>query len=132
MKKFLTAILAVLYITTSTGATIHMHYCMGKLADWGLGDKESKSCAKCGMKTTAKKDKGCCRDEHKFVKNNSDQKVSEASFQMGQQLAVTLPVSFIEIPSIDFHSITEENPSSNAPPISGNTAIYIRNCNFRL
>ena len=88
MKKFLTAILAVLYITTSTGATIHMHYCMGKMSDWSLDSKDSKSCGKCGMKTSTKKGKGCCHDEHKFVKNNSDQKVSEASFQVGQQSAL--------------------------------------------
>ena len=47
MKKFITAILAVLYLGTSSGATIHMHYCMGKLADWGLGHKNSKTCGQC-------------------------------------------------------------------------------------
>jgi hypothetical protein len=40
MKKFITAILAVLYLGTSSGATIHMHYCMGKLAEWGLGHQK--------------------------------------------------------------------------------------------
>ena len=49
MKKFITAILAVLYLGTSSGATIHMHYCMGKLADWGLGHQNSKTCGNCGM-----------------------------------------------------------------------------------
>ena len=55
MKKFLTSILAFLYLSTSMGATIHLHYCMGKLASWGLIDHERKNCAQCGMikKTSA-------------------------------------------------------------------------------
>ncbi len=131
MKKILTAILAVLYITTSTGATIHLHYCMGKLAKWEIVEKDSKRCAICGMKIT-EKNKGCCKDEHKFVKNNSDQKVTEASLHIAHTIALALPVSFIEISNLDFHSITEENPFSNAPPISSSPAIFLRNCNFRL
>ena len=67
MKKFVTAILAVLYLGTSTGATVHMHYCMGKLADWGLGHNKSKTCGNCGMEKSEEKDNGCCKDEHKFV-----------------------------------------------------------------
>lgn len=68
MKRFAAAILAVLYISTSAGATVHLHYCMGKLADWSLGQKESKTCGNCGMKTNEAKEKGCCNDENKFLK----------------------------------------------------------------
>lgn len=49
MKKFLVAILALLYLTTSTGATVHMHYCMGKLIDWGFTHSKKDSCENCGM-----------------------------------------------------------------------------------
>ena len=58
MKKFVAVILALVYIGTSTGANIHMHYCMGKLADWGLGDNKSKTCSKCGMEKSDEKDNG--------------------------------------------------------------------------
>jgi len=117
---------------TSVGATIHMHYCMGKLAEWGFGQKDSKNCDKCGMEQTVKYDSGCCKDENKYIKNNSDQKHTETAFQMAQQLAVALPVSFIEIPDADFPSITEENPISHAPPRNSAIAVYIRNCVFRI
>jgi hypothetical protein len=50
MKKLIVAILSLLYICTSTGATVHMHYCMGKLADWDFGHNTSKTCSGCGMK----------------------------------------------------------------------------------
>ena len=64
MKKAVVAILACLYLLVSTGATIHTHYCMGKLVDWGLSTKSTGKCSKCGMvKTKADTDKGCCNDD---------------------------------------------------------------------
>jgi hypothetical protein len=130
MKKFIVAILALVYITTSTGATLHMHYCMGQLADWGLGQNKSKTCGKCGMDKSEEKDNGCCKDEFKLVKNDTDQKASEAGFKLIQLITVALPVSFVEIPSVNFPSVTEENPISHAPPRTGGVAVYIRNCVF--
>jgi hypothetical protein len=130
MKKILAAILAVIYLGTSTGATVHMHYCMGKLADWGLGHNKSKTCGECGMEKSEEKDNGCCKDEHKFVKNDGDQKIAEAGFQMMQLASVALPVSFVEIPDNNFSSVTEENPISHAPPRSTGVAVYILNRTF--
>jgi len=130
MKKFFTFILALLYITTSVGATVHVHYCMGKLAGWGLGHKESKTCGKCGMEKSVKKDNGCCKDENKFLKNDNDQKTAESAFQNFQVIAIALPVSFFEIPVADIPSITEANPISHAPPLISGVAVYIRNCVF--
>ena len=82
MKKLLIAIFALLYISTSTGATLHIHYCMGKLADWGLGHNNSKTCGECGMEKSEEKDNGCCKDEHKFIKNDTDQKTGEVGVQL--------------------------------------------------
>ena len=127
MKKVLVTILALVYISTSTGAVLHMHYCMGKMVDWGLFDNDSNECSKCGM---VEENNGCCKDEHKFIKNDTDQKTPKAGFQLIQLLAVALPVCYIEIPSNDFPSIIEENPISHAPPRSSGVAVYIRNCVF--
>ena len=125
MKKFITSILAVLYLASSSGATIHMHYCMGKLADWGLSDSKSKTCPKCGMKKTEKSDNGCCKDEHKFLKDDSAQKLTENNLQMLQLFSVAIPASFTELPSLDIQSITEENPINHDPPRTHGVAIYI-------
>lgn len=125
MKKFITAILAVLYLGTSFGATIHIHYCMGQLADWGLSHNKSKTCPKCGMDKVDKAGKGCCKDEHKFLKDYSAQKLAEGNLQMLQLFSHPIPASFIELPAMDFPSVTEENPISHAPPQSHGVAIYI-------
>ncbi len=130
MKKLLVAIFAILYMGTSIGASVQMHYCMGKLADWSIGHKESKSCNKCGMEKSAIKSHDCCNDKQQFVKNTADQNSFETAFQVAQSIAVALPVSFYEIPSIDLLSITEANPISHAPPRLNGIAVYIRNCVF--
>ncbi len=130
MKKPVVLILSFIYLFSVTGATVHMHYCMGKLADWGLWNNESKTCGGCGMEKTDEKDNSCCKDEHKFIKNETDQKAAEASFQMIQLVATVLPVSFIELPAADFPALTGENPLSHAPPRCGGVAVYIRNCIF--
>lgn len=132
MKKFITAILAVLYLGTSSGATIHMHYCMGKLADWGLGHNKSKTCGKCGMEKSSEKDNGCCKDEHKFLKDDSAQKVTESNLQLMQLMTTALPSAYIQLPELALPSLTEESPNSNAPPRTPAVPVYIRNCVFRI
>jgi hypothetical protein len=127
MKKILTAIAAFLYMGTSTGATVNMHYCMGKLADWDFGHHKSNNCGECGMeKSDAKKD-GCCRDEHKFIKNETDQKVVESSFQLMEIAGAALLPGYAELPLLHISSVTEENPVSNAPPRNNGVAVYIFN-----
>ena len=130
MKKLFAAILSVLYLSTSTGAMLHIHYCMGKLADWGLGHNNSKTCSKCGMEKNDEKDNGCCKDEHKFIKITTDQKIAQNGFQLVQVIALAPQVSFVEMPSNDFLSVTEENPISHAPPRTCGVAVYVRNCVF--
>jgi hypothetical protein len=132
VKKFFLAILALVYISTSIGATVHVHYCMGKLAEWGVGHKESSSCDKCGMAQSIKKANGCCKDENKFIKNSADQKGAEAAFQTFQSVAITPPVAFIELPAVTIFSVAERNPCSHAPPRDSGVAVYIRNCVFRI
>jgi hypothetical protein len=102
---------------------------MGKLADWGVGHSQSKACDKCGME---KKDqgKGCCRDEQKFFKDNTDQQVLGAGLQMLQVLGTAIPAFPVVIPTNYFPVITLENPVSHAPPPSQSIAVYIRNCVF--
>ena len=131
MKRFFVTILALLYLGTTTGATIHLHYCMGKLVEMNLWHDQKKQCGKCGM-DKAQPDNGCCGDEYKQVKVENDHYSSYVVFQGMQSAALALPVSFIDIPAISVASITEESPTGNAPPRSCSIPIYKRNCVFRI
>ena len=132
MKKFFVTILAILYLATTTGATVHMHYCMDKLVEQNLWHSEKEQCGNCGMEKSQQADDGCCKDEHKQVKLENDHYKSGVAFQAMQLSAIALPVYFNQFPSVTFPSVTEENPRSHAPPRSYGLAIYKRNCVFRI
>jgi hypothetical protein len=126
MKKLFTFILAFIYLTSSVGATVHLHYCMDKLVNWSLNDEGGK-CKTCGME----KDGGCCKDEHKFVKNSLDQSATGA-IQLSQLPTIDSPISFINITDDLSFSLTKDSPASHAPPINSGFDILIRNCVFRI
>ncbi len=130
MKEIAVAILALIYITTTNGATIRMHYCMGELSNWGIRSDKSKTCDKCGMEESDKKENGCCKDEFTFVKNNADQKLAPTGLVKIQLLVVVLPVRTIEVHTRDFSSVIKRNPESHAPRRDKSFVLYIRNCVF--
>ena len=129
MKKFLVTILALVYMFTSTGATVHMHYCMGQLVNWGLWHGQSSSeCGYCGMDKNQKEN--CCKDEHKFIKNNNDQKIAEAAFTLMQSFSLAETAIFSQYTAPVIASITDIYPLPNAPPEANGIAIYIIKCVF--
>jgi hypothetical protein len=129
MKKLLITILAIVYLGTSSGVVLHMHYCMGKLAELGFSAKTSSICSKCGMPQSTKK-KGCCKDESSFVKNTSDQKLDLNGFQFLQNFAIEEIHNLMETPTPLVKEIALILPISHAPPDPGGPAVYIRICSF--
>ena len=138
MKKLLTTILAFLYLSTSMGATIHLHYCMGKLASWGLINHESKNCAKCGMvkKTAASQSveakMNCCKDEHKQIKTDKDQKLSSSEFFKYIVLSQAIALNESAVQNAQAVSISTEFPNTNAPPLFDKLPLFVLYRNFRL
>jgi hypothetical protein len=138
MKRFFVTILAFIYLSTSMGATIHLHYCMGKLISWGLIDHKSRTCMKCGMiKETPGKDgfssaKNCCKDEQKEIKTDKDQKQASAEYQFFKLSPDATAAQLLSLPTIWVSSITVENPSTNAPPLINERPLFLLNRNFRI
>jgi hypothetical protein len=138
MKKFLATILAFLYLSSSMGATIHLHYCMGKLASWGLIDHESKNCRQCGMvkqsasshSTELKTE--CCRDEHKQIKTDKDQKLTPSEFLKYNSLAKAIALTEPALTSTGYFSACTEYPKTNAPPLIDHLPLFVLYRNFRI
>lgn len=128
MKKVIVFILAAFYLCSSTGATVHLHYCMGKVVSWSLEDKSGDECGKCGME----KDGGCCKDESKFVKNNLDQKTTESAIQLLQITTFAAPIDFVNEQGFYSFSLIESYPISHAPPLKTGVDILLHNCVFRI
>ncbi|WP_052273294.1 HYC_CC_PP family protein [Flavihumibacter solisilvae] len=130
MKKFIVAILAILYLGSITGAPVHLHYCMGKIADWSLGHAEkSGECSNCGMEKSTSSDNGCCKDEHKFIKGSIDQKLVE-SVQLMLVTAVPVNPIYVVLQAPATSNEVEILPHSNAPPRSSKVDIYILDNTF--
>jgi hypothetical protein len=132
MKKLFVAILAILYMSVSTGATLHLHYCMGKLIGWDLGHKEGDACGSCGMKKGLSQNKGCCKDEHKQIKLDNDQKTVESIVQLMQiSGAVILPVYGL-LPESRPVSLAVVYPVNNSPPRSSRVDLFLLHRHFRI
>lgn len=131
MKKFLLGILTILYFGISTGATVHVHYCMGRVAGIGLVGKDKDHCHKCGM-TMMNGKKGCCHDEQKSIKIGNDQNSTESAYQMIQLSSVVIEKNYSELPGALITSLKEENSNHQALTRSPQVAVYIRNCVFRI
>jgi hypothetical protein len=132
LKKGLFLILSIIYFITSTGADLHYHYCMGKLADWSVwSQNDEKKCSKCGMDKNDEGNNGCCKDEHKWFKIEDDQK---ANFQLESPTLSSTEIN--QISGCTFSrvltGISKLHPISNAPPRKNDIAVFILNHNFRI
>lgn len=130
MKKIAILILALLYLGTSTGATVYVHYCMGELAYWGFDHDDSAACPGCSMEKGTKDDGSCCKEEQKFIKNSFDQKLTQPSFFFTSLLSTAFAHEPVELTLIQLSSVTESSPVSNAPPQNNKVAVYIFNQSF--
>jgi hypothetical protein len=132
MKKIVVFILAILYLGLSTGATIHMHYCMGKLvgsALWHNTSNGNNKCSNCGMVKSKKK---CCKDEHKHLQIEKDQNLNESFSQKIQMPDVAIINTHYQFQDIVIASVINSIPQSNAPPENLPVPIYLYNCVFRI
>lgn len=138
MKKFLTTILALVYLATSTGATVHMRYCMGKLYSWSLMDTDAKNCGECGMPKSSKanhclsfKD-DCCKDTQAHFQLDKDQKASEDAYCFSALTVAALPTMQAVLPGNYVVFYITGYPTANAPPNRDKVPVFIRNCTFRI
>jgi hypothetical protein len=130
MKKFFVTILAFAYLSSSTGTTVNLHYCMGKLMSWDLSHTQTAKCGSCGMEK--KGHKGCCKDEQKIIKVDKDQKTSESVFQFHNHFSEAISLQYAELPVIYHSSIVSANPLSHGPPRLSGVPVFVLNCNFRI
>jgi hypothetical protein len=126
MKKITVAILAIIYLTVSSGVAMTIHYCMGKVASVDLMHPADK-CGKCGMKTTG----GCCKDEFKIVKLNDSHKLISNDINIFSPVAVIDNSKSIFDINV-FSSRIKSNNKNHSPPESHGTSLNILYCVFRI
>ncbi len=125
MKKFLVIILALVYLATTTGATLHMHYCMGKIYSVDLVKKDG--CSKCGMAAS----EGCCHDQFKVIKVKDNHQVisNEISFASAYSI---LNNHYNIFDPVVYDACSPLTNNNNSPPRSPQKSLCILNCVFRI
>jgi hypothetical protein len=123
MKKVVTFIVSLLYLSLTTGLSVNIHYCMGEISDVQFESYNNDDECKTKMP--------CCDHAYHLVK------VSDEHQQISNDLNLKAPVvelHWINLPGDELisstihHSIT----NANSPPLLTDPDIYIQNCVFRI
>ena len=131
MKKLVVIILSFLYLTSTTGARIYMHYCMGEFQSEGFWhtERNTTKCTNCGME----KKKGCCEDKEIFLKVDKKHKQTRFNYTRlkyspinSRQLFFDEHISLAEA-SITFTQVPGATANMGWPP-----PLYVRNCVYRI
>lgn len=134
MKRFTTVIITVCYLCLSIGIPVHLHYCMGKMIAVSFIEQgDNHHCSGCGMD---KKSSGnsCCKDEHKIIRNATDQILVKDILIRAQFDEYILPVkppvfSFNKVPVTYVNRMAQTHAPPLVPP---DCPLYIRIGNLRI
>lgn len=134
MKKLFVLILSILYLGSSVGATINLHFCMNKLVSWGISHVEhggSSTCDFCGMMKDGETDNGCCKDEQRQVKLDIAHNVVQ-TFQLDHLISPAVIPVYFELQVANLSLPSQESPISYAPVRSWDKNLYKRICVYRI
>lgn len=126
MKKLLLVLMIMVYGFSSTGATVQLHYCCGKLLNITLGSVEEKDC---GMQEKMGS-KPCCETKSVSAKDK-DQDHEFYTLSPGAKIAIE-PLSFFSnLQPLPGNNIFIAEPIVHSPPLLS-SSIFILNCVFRI
>jgi hypothetical protein len=127
VKKVFLSILTLLYMTVSSGMAMEIHYCMGKKAGMDIYKTAGQKCGRCGMKEK----KGCCSDEHKFLKLEDAHKNVSADQFIPHDIAVVPAVyNVFSIPVLRLAASAGD--LIHGPPPDTGEPLYLLNRVFRI
>ncbi|OQP58156.1 hypothetical protein A3860_07460 [Niastella vici] len=125
MKKFLITILALVYLTSTFGATLRLDCCLQNLVHVGLGTLGQEH-------QWLNEAKDNCKDEHNQVKLVHEQKHSDSKIRISKYVPPSLNTAY---PDYSFHStatLTAANQVNNALSKQALIPLFILNCVHRI
>jgi hypothetical protein len=123
MKKILVTILALVYLTSTFGASVRLDCCLEKLVSVTLGTTTHEELWS---------EEKSCKDDHKQSRLGHEQKHSDAKIRIAKFVPSSLNTTF---PDYSFHAVstlTETYPLNNAPPQQANVPLFILHCVHRI
>jgi hypothetical protein len=128
MKKITIILLMLVYGLSSTGATVHLHYCCGKLDDISFSQKTKKGCT---TSKTAVCKKNCCDNRHIELKLKADQEPAAKWVQSFKLLQAPAILAVSDVTFINRQQPVNEYPTG-PPLLSPSVPIFIKHCVFRI
>jgi len=129
MKKILAFILLITYAFASSGASVDLHYCMGKLIGLDFDYSSKRQCGNCKM--PVKDTKGCCNNKQFKAKIDTDQQVTQNNISLNNDFTATTH-EYSVLNNILYNSTTIVHPLIHGPPLISYTPLYLFDCSFRI
>ncbi len=150
MVKVLTIWLILIYAFSATGATVHLHYCCGKLQHMTM-DKEhtldENDCTLCLNHHESKEHPNCNSSQHCTTDVQSHDHCQDVQVDAQKTTGDHLPSSdknllkiqslellvftLVHMASLPFDSHIQAE-TANAPPRVATTPLFIRHCTYRI
>lgn len=124
MKKFLVTILALVYLTSTFGATLRLDCCVENL--FSIAQETTTP------DLQGNEEKGNCKDDHKKAKPGQEQKRSDSKIRVAKFVPASVATAF---PEYSFHAVaalSEAYPVNNAPPHQATIPLFILHCVHRI
>ena len=121
----------MLYLGTSSGATLHFEYCMGRLIKVGLADNHIKKHFPCGMGKMAKNPKKCCNEKQQQLKTEKSS-IQNTTQVPPAQSAILLALLHYFLPNDRFACLQAQSPVAQSPPLNKKVPVYLNYCTFRV
>ena len=129
MQKILSILLALIYLSTSSGLALQVHYCMDEISGISFAAKDENSCGKCGME---KNSNTCCKDETKFVKLDDAHKLLAPAYLQHPAVALVNPSEYFD-QSFGYSNLNDPAVfNAHAPPLTSNRSLNLLHCVFRV
>lgn len=130
MKRILFLLLTVAYFTSTSGATIYLHKCMGKVVEWNFQHDEKNACEKCGMSKTEKTSNDCCTVQAKVLKVQSDFQLPSSFVKNILSPVMAFPILFERLNPINTVASNAVNFTINHQLRSQSVEYCVLYCSF--
>ena len=127
MKKLFIIVLMMIYGLSSSGITISLHYCCGKLDGVSFSGKQERTCE---MGNHFKKS-GCCNDKQVSASFNSEQQAATKWVQSAKQ-TIAAPVYHVLNTSFKGYVVSVNRLARGTPKHLPPIPLFIKNCVFRI
>lgn len=127
MKKYIVILLMLVYALPSTGASLHLHFCCGKLDDVSFSVKHKAGCTE-----QASGDVACCNNVALDLKIDADQEPLAKLLPQLNMVPALPPVVHHGLASLPALAAYTANKNTGPPLAAAQAPAYIKNCVFRI